>query len=306
MPSHLASWCPSGALGVPICRGVLPFIAAATLATAAGAQAQTTAPAAASAPASTESTPALPLWEVGLFALTASQQAYPGASQQTSRSLLLPFGIYRGQFLRADRGTFGVRAVKTPEFEVDVGFGGSLGSDSDRIEVRRGMPDLGTLIEAGPRLKWNLSDRGEAGRLRAEFPLRGVFDVSDGFQYKGLSFEPELTYEARTSQGWRWSAGAGVVAGNRRLTDVLYGVAPQYATPERAAFDARAGLIAWRVSGTVSTLLTPDLRLIGFVRADTVAGAANRASPLVQQRTGVSGGIALSYTLFRSSLPAVD
>jgi MipA family protein len=266
---------------------------------ASAAQAQAPAP-------PTVSTPPLPLWELGVFAVTASQQAYPGASQQTSRSIVLPFGVYRGQFLRADRGTFGVRAVKTPEFEIDVGFGGSLGSDSDRIEVRRGMPDLGTLVEAGPRLKWNLNGDDGAGRLRAEFPLRGVFDLSDGFRYKGLSFEPELTYEARASQGWRWSAGAGLVAGNRRLTDVLYGVAPQFATPERAAFDARAGLIAWRVSGTVSYLITPDLRLIGFARADTVAGAANRASPLVQQRTGVSGGIALSYTLFRSSSPAVD
>lgn len=248
----------------------------------------------------------LPLWEVGAFALTASQQAYPGSSQQTNRSLLLPYAVYRGQYLRADRGTLGVRAVKTPEFEVDIGFGGALGSDSERIEARRGMPDLGDLIEAGPRLKWNLAGDEMSGRLRAEFPLRGVLDLSDGFAYKGLSFEPELTYDRRSTNGWRWSTGVGLVAGDRRLADTLYGVAPVYATADRAAFTARAGLIAWRVSASASVLLTPELRLIGFARADTVSGAANRASPLVTQRAGVSAGLALSYTLFKSSSPAFD
>jgi outer membrane scaffolding protein for murein synthesis (MipA/OmpV family) len=65
-------------------------------------------------------------------------------------------------------------------------------------------------------------------------------------------------------------------------------------------------LISWRLSLNATRLLTPDWRIVGYARMDSVAGAANRASPLVQQRTGVSGGIALSYTLFRSASPAVD
>ena len=40
----------------------------------------------------------------------------------------LPFVIYRGEYLRIDRGTVGVRAIKTPRTEVDVGFAASLGS----------------------------------------------------------------------------------------------------------------------------------------------------------------------------------
>jgi hypothetical protein len=42
------------------------------------------------------------------------------------------------------------------------------------------------------------------------------------------------------------------------------------------------------------------------VRAETVVGAANRSSPLVEQRTGLSGGIGLTWTWRRSQRPAAD
>lgn len=52
--------------------------------------------------------------------------------------------------------------------------------------------------------------------------------------------------------------------------------------------------------------LTPDLRLYAFGRLDGVAGAANRASPLVRQKTGASYGIGLAYTPTRSMARASD
>ena len=38
------------------------------------------------------------------------------------------------------------------------------------------MPDLGTLVEFGPRVKWNLGSGPGNGRWRAELAVRGVFD----------------------------------------------------------------------------------------------------------------------------------
>ena len=131
---------------------------------------------------------ALPLWELGAFGFGSSQQAYPGADEQLTRGLLLPYGQYRGRFLRADRETAGLRAVKTPVYELDVGVAGSFGGSSAEIGARRGMPELGTLLEFGPRLKVNLGQWGEgrhAGRWRLDLPLRGVFDVSDSAAYRG-------------------------------------------------------------------------------------------------------------------------
>jgi MipA family protein len=249
---------------------------------------------------------AKPLWELGVIGFGVSQQAFPGARQQTQRALLLPYVIYRGQFLRADRDTLGLRAFKTEQFELDVGFAGSFGSSSDDLTVRNGMPDLGTLVEFGPRIKWHLGASPQLGRLRAEASLRGVFDLDDGFRHRGISFEPRLVHERRTASGWNHSSSIGLVAGNRQLGDTLYGVAPVYATSERPAYAGQSGLVAWRLGTSVSKQLAPDWTLYGFARFDSVAGAANRASALVEKRHGASVGMGLSYTWARSGTLVKD
>ena len=248
----------------------------------------------------------LPLWEVGAFATGLSQQAYPGASQQIDRALVLPFFIYRGKFFRADQGNVGLRAVKTDKMELDIGFGGAFGASSNDIEARKGMPDLGTLVEFGPRVKWNLGEAPGNGRLRAELALRGVFDITDSFRDKGLTLEPELTYERRAANGWRYSTTVGLVFGNQRLADTFYGVAPAVGTASRAAYTASSGLIASRLSATVSHSLSPDLRVFGYARVASVEGAANTASPLVRQNTGATVGLGLTYILARSRNSADD
>lgn len=248
----------------------------------------------------------LPLWEVGAFGTAIKQQAYPGSSQQLDRALVLPFFIYRGQYFRADRGSVGLRAVKTDALEVDVGFSGAFGSNSNDIDARKGMPDLGTLVEFGPRVKWNLGSGPGNGRLRAELALRGVFDLSDSFKDKGLSLEPELIFERRTAGGMGYSTSVGLVFGDERLAETFYGVAPAYATATRPAYKAQSGLIMSRVSVNLFQNVTPNLRVFGFARLTSVDGAANNSSPLVRQNTGSTVGIGLLYTLARSESRATD
>jgi MipA family protein len=256
--------------------------------------------------ASAQEEPARPLWEIGVVGGALSQQAYPGASENVQRGLLLPYGIYRGKFLRIDRGGAGVRAIKTETYEFDIGFSGALGSSSNKVDARRGMPDLGNLVEFGPRLKWNLGDGPGGGRWRVDLPLRGVFDISDGFANKGVAFEPELNFARRTASGWGYSTSVGAVWGDRRLTDTFYGVAPAFATATRPSYAARSGLIAWRLSTGMSRALSTDWRLFLFGRIDTVAGAANTASPLVKRETGASLGVGLTYTWLRSEATVND
>lgn len=248
----------------------------------------------------------LPLWEVGAFGTGLKQQAYPGSSQQVDRALVLPFFIYRGRYLRADGGNVGLRAIKTDIMEVDVGFSGAFGSNSNDIDARKGMPDLGTLVEFGPRVKWNLGSGPSDGRLRAELSLRGVFDLTDNFKDKGLSLEPELIFELRTAGGIGYSTSVGLVLGDERLADTFYGVAPAFATATRPAYKAQSGLIMSRVSVNLFQNLTPNLRVFGFARLTSVDGAANTSSPLVRQNIGSTVGIGLLYTLARSESRASD
>ncbi len=247
-----------------------------------------------------------PRWELGAFALGVSQQAYPGADQQVQRTLVLPYLLYRGPLLRSDGETTGLRALRTAQFEFDVGFAGSFGSSAEDVDARRGMPRLGTLVELGPRLKWNLGPAPAQGRWQALLPLRAVFDLSDDMARRGWAFEPELIYARRSADGWRYSLGVGAIAADRRLADTFYGVRLAQALPERPAYAARAGLVAWRLSSGFSRPLGADWRLFGFARLDSVAGAANRTSPLVRQTLGWSAGLGLSYTFARSSEPGVD
>ena len=124
----------------------------------------------------------LPLWEAGVGAAAFSTPAYPGASDRSNRWLVVPFLLYRGKVLRADQEGVGARLLDTDKVEFDVGFAGALPAHSNDVEVRRGMPDLGTLVEFGPRVKYKFADFGEAGRLRFDLPVRAVIEARGGLR----------------------------------------------------------------------------------------------------------------------------
>jgi len=247
-----------------------------------------------------------PLWELGGVVLGVSQQAYPGADQQVNRALPLPYFIYRGDVLRADRETAGIRAMKTETFELDVGFAGAFGAGGDTIDARQGMRKLGTLVELGPRLKWDLGVGLGGGRLGAEFPVRAVLDLSDKAAHRGWSFEPKLTYSRRSASGWRYSASVSAIVADTRLAQTFYEVRSSEATAMRPAYAAESGLVSWRLGTAVSRSLGRDWNLFGFARLDTVAGAANESSPLVRRTTGATVGLGVAYTWLRSERAAFD
>jgi outer membrane protein len=250
--------------------------------------------------------PRPPLWELGLFGVTGTQLAYPGSAQRVTPTLVLPYFVYRGPLLRADQGTVGLRAARTATTELDIGFAGAVGSAASDNRVRRGMPDIGTLVEFGPRLRIDLGSAPGGGRWGAALPLRGVFDLSDGFAHRGITFEPSLSWSRTARGGWRYGVAGSVLLGNERIADTFYEVTPAQATAARPAYDARSGLIATRLTFSAGRTIGEDWRVFGYVRAETVAGAANRSSPLVEQRTGLSGGIGLAWTWRRSQRPAAD
>ncbi len=247
-----------------------------------------------------------PLWELGGVAIGISQQAYPGSDQQVGRALALPYLVYRGDVFRADNDSAGLRALKTPDFELDIGVAGAFGAGGKQIEARRGMRKLGTLVELGPRVKWKLGAAPAGGRWRAEFPLRAVFDLSDGAAHRGLSFEPELVYERQSKTGWRYAASISALAADGKLARTFYEVASGEATALRPAYRASSGLVALRLATSFSRELSPDWQLFGFARLDSVAGAANEASPLVRKTTGGSLGLGVAYTWMRSEARGRD
>ncbi|MCM2565603.1 MULTISPECIES: MipA/OmpV family protein [Janthinobacterium] len=244
----------------------------------------------------------LPLWEAGVLGGTAVTPAYPGASERSMRSLALPYLIYRGKVLRADRSGVGARLFNTERFDFDIGFALSLPARSSDVPARRGMPDLGTLVEFGPRLKIRLAEPTQHSRLGLELPLRAVIEARGGLRRQGTTFEPRLVYALQDGQqAWHVDASVGAVLGNATINDYLYSVSPAFATGQRPAYAAKSGLMLTRLGLGGSYRLQRDWRAFAFVRYDTYTGAANRASPLLRQNSGTSAGIGLMWTWQRSS-----
>lgn len=245
---------------------------------------------------------ALPLWELGLFGGTASTPAYPGSSDRSARTLALPLVIYRGDVLRADRSGVGARLLHTDKLEFDIGFALSLPARSSDVAARRGMSDLGTLVEFGPRLKIKLAEPTPNSRVRLELPLRAVIEAKGGLQRQGATFEPRLAYEVADRAGrWQVDASAGAVFGNGTINDYFYAVEPGYASAARPAYQAKSGLMLTRAGLAGSWRLNADWRLYSFMRYDNYARATNRASPLLVKNNGVSAGAGFAWTWRRSA-----
>ena len=250
-----------------------------------------------------------PLWELGLGGVGLSQLAYPGSSVRISRALAIPYALYRGPVFRADERNVGIRALRSARYEFDVGMAAAFGSSANEVKIREGMPKLGTLAEIGPQLLVRLGPIGEGASLyrhplTLELPLRGVFDVSNSFAYRGLTFEPKLTWRTRLPARFSLSLSTSLLFGSATLNQTFYGVAPEYARADRPAYDAGSGLVSTRLSASLSRSLGPDLRLVVFYRVDHVGGAANERSPLVEQRTGWTAGLGFNWTFLKSDQPA--
>lgn len=242
----------------------------------------------------------LPLWELGIGAGAISQVAYPGADEQVSRGTALPYVVYRGKRLRSDADGAGLRAIRTDDFELDLSLSGSLSSGSKSLKAREGMDRLPTLVEFGPVARWYLNGREASHRITVELPLRGVFELRDFGHHRGMSLEPEISLRHRDRTGWSYGVGFSTLLGDRRLGETYYEVKPEDAMAKRPAYDASSGLIAWRLKASLSRQLTPDMRVFGFARVESAAGAANKDSPLMKRTNGASVGIGLVYTLKRS------
>lgn len=249
-----------------------------------------------------EPAPPLPLWELGVFGGAATTPAYPGSNDRSTRSLALPFLIYRGEVLRIDQSGIGARLARTERTEFDIGLAASLPAKSSDVSARAGMPNLGTLLEVGPRLKVNLVNPSPSSRIRLDLPLRTVVEVRSGARAQGWTFEPKVVYEARAFDGnWTFDANIGLVIGEHKINRYFYEVQSQYAAVARPAYQADAGLMLVRVGASSSRFINPDLRVFGFVRYESYANAANRDSPLMQRKNGMSAGLAFAWTIMRSS-----
>lgn len=129
------------------------------------------------------------------------------AGERSTRSLALSYLIYRGKVLRADRSGVGAHLLDTERLDVDIGFSLSLPARSSDVPARRGIPNLGTLVEFEPRLKVRLAEPTQHSRLRRDWRAF-AFLRYDNYTGAASRASPLLRQNSGTSAGiglmWTW------------------------------------------------------------------------------------------------------
>ncbi len=252
---------------------------------------------AAAAPAAAEE---LPLWELGVGVGGFALPDYRGADQGRGYVLPVPYVVYRGDFLKADRRGIRGELFDSERIELNISVAASLPVDSSRNAARAGMPDLRPSLELGPSLEFTLW-RSRDGRslLELRLPLRAAFTLESSPQGIGWVATPNLNLDLPgrgALAGWNFGLLAGPVYGSRRQHEYFYGVAPEFATPARPAYDAPGGYAGWQFLAAASRRFA-GFWVGAFVRADTLSGAAFEASPLLKRDTYVAAGAGIAWVL---------
>lgn len=246
----------------------------------------------------------MPLWEVGVGVGAVSFPDYRGSSRQRTHALPVPYLIYRGEFLKADRD--GIRGVffDSERVELNLSLAASLPVDSSGNGARRGMPDLKPTIEVGPSLEFNLwRSADQLARVDLRLPLRAAFTVHGGMQHVGMVFTPFINLDVKDPFGYHgWNLGmlTGPIYADARQHRYFYDVDPRYAQPDRPAYRASGGYSGTQFIMALSKRY--DRFWIGsFVRYDTLRGAAFVDSPLVEKKSAWAAGVGIAWVLGESS-----
>lgn len=244
----------------------------------------------------------LPLWEYGVGLAGWHAPHYLGADQHRGYLLPVPYFVYRGAFLRADRE--GVRGLLFDGDRLDIRLsgGGALPVDSDDNTAREGMDDLDFMLEVGPTLQYQLLDSGDQ-QLRFDLPVRAAFTLgSDFLNHQGWTANPRFRHELELKP-WTITSTAGLVFSDRRYHGYIYDVGPADVRQGRPQYQSSAGFTASRFS------LGVKRRFGGYFVGAQVSyynlnGAANDNSPLLRQDDYVTVGMIIAKVLGESKQKA--
>ncbi len=248
--------------------------------------------------------PQKPLWEFGLGIGALGFPDYRGSDTSHVYPLPIPYFIYRGRFLRADRD--GVRGLllNRKVVELTISVNATTPVRSRDSAARRGMPDLRPTIELGPSLNvhlWRSTDRPI--RLDLRMPLRGAVTVESSPQYIGWFFAPQLNLDLTDfagRAGWNLGLAAGPLFADRRYDDYFYSVAPRFAAVNRPAYEARGGYSGSQMLAAMSKRFS-RYWVGAFVRYDVLGGAAFSESPLVRSNHYWAAGVGIAWMIGQSS-----
>jgi outer membrane scaffolding protein for murein synthesis (MipA/OmpV family) len=244
-----------------------------------------------------------PLWEAGIGVGGMSFPAYRGSDKRHNFLLPVPYFVYHGDFLKADRHGIRGSLFDSDFVDLTLSFSASPPTNSDDIEAREGMPDLKTTFEFGPQVDFTLwRNMNQTRSLRLRVPARAAFTVERSAESIGWIFSPRLNLDITdlpAMPGWNLGFVAGPIYATEDQHDYFYGVEQQYTTSERPAYQTTGGYSGSQFLFTLSKRF--ERTWVGaFIRYDTLSNAVFEDSPLVTEDSFAAAGIAISWVLSES------
>lgn len=244
-----------------------------------------------------------PLWEAGFGIGAMAFPDYRGSDEVNAYPIPLPYFVYRGKFLKADRDGLRGELFDKRYLELSFSMNATIPVSSDDNDARQGMSNLRSTLEFGPSLDvhlWRSYDTDM--KLDLVMPLRLPITLESSPQTLGWSFSPRLNLDIENVggyEGWNFGIGAGPLFGAAEYHQYFYSVAPRFATAERRAYEARGGYSGTHLIAAISKRF-PGYWVGAYMRYDTLHNAVFEDSPLVRQQNYLTGGIGIAWMFGKS------
>lgn len=228
------------------------------------------------------------LWDLGFGIGEINAPFYRGSAGRKEYFFPVPFGRLRGKVFRADEDGARGKIFQSDRAKLDISLAAHLPVPEVDEGPRVGMPKLDPLGEIGPAFEyrlWRSSDKHN--KIKVELPLRAVISAGDPvLGYQGWRFTPYMEFQRKMRYRdvyWQASVAMGPLFGSNRYHDYFYQIDPQYANPDRPAYNAASGYSGSRI--TIDFSRSNTNYFVGFFyRYDNLNGADFVDSPLVEQR----------------------
>ena len=241
--------------------------------------------------------------EFGIGIGVANLPYYPGSDER--RNFVVPLPYYESERLKFDSNE-GVRSelFRRQRFAIDVSFNFQPSVEADDIDEREGMDDLDAILQLGPSLNYDLGPASDPARIKFKLPIRAAIatDIPKDIRHVGWVVNPLVKFAfPQALDEWDLALRVGPQFSNSTYNNYIYGVEPEFATPQRPPFRSTGGY-----SGMVMTLSgTKRVRNVWmgwFIRYDNLDGVKFEDSPLVVTNSALTVGFGIAWIVKQTSV----
>lgn len=250
-----------------------------------------------------------PLWEAGVTGVALTLPHYVGSDEYYTFGLPFPYFVYRGEIFQSDRDGLRGLFFQSDRIETDISFGGNLPVASKNNEARQDMPELDTLAEIGPAIRYYFHRRGELDHLYLQATWRGAFSIAfnGGFDidtnWRGQRYTLDVKFKNESlfkDYNLSFYLSTGISYADDILNGYFYDVQTKYVTPDRDHYNADPGYAGAYVSSALYKDLSERWAIGGYCRWQNISGAVFEDSPLVRTSNNFYASLVLIWKFAHS------